>query len=84
MQQQVSDSLCPYHSSPSWFLPGGSDGKEFTCDAGDMGSTPGQGRSPEANSNPFQYSCLGRISWTEESRGLQSMESQNSWTQLSD
>ena len=28
--------------------------------AGDMGSTPGSGRSPgEGNGNPLQYSCLG-------------------------
>jgi len=38
---------------------GGSDGKEFTCNAGDLGSIPGLKRSPgEGNSNPFQYSCL--------------------------
>ena len=28
-------------------------------DAGDMGSTPGSGRSPgRGNDNPLQYSCL--------------------------
>ena len=36
--------------------------KESTCnggDTGDMGSILGSGISPrEANSNPFQYSCL--------------------------
>ena len=33
--------------------------KESTCEAGDMGSIPGSGRSPgEENSNPFQYSYL--------------------------
>ena len=33
--------------------------KESTCQAGDMGSIPGSGRSPgEENSNPFQYSYL--------------------------
>ena len=41
-------------------LPGGSDGKASTCSAGDPGSTPGSGRSPErGNGNPLQYSCLG-------------------------
>ena len=31
-----------------------------TCNAGDMGSIPGLGRSPgEGNGNPLQYSCLG-------------------------
>ena len=35
-------------------------GKEFICNAGDVGSIPGSGRSPgEENSNPSQYSCLG-------------------------
>ena len=28
-------------------LPGGSDGKESACNAGDLGSIPGLGRSPE-------------------------------------
>ena len=40
-------------------FPGGSDGKESACSAGDLGSIPGLGRSPgEENGNPFQYSCL--------------------------
>ena len=40
-------------------LPGGSDGKESTCNVGDPGSTPGSGRSlGEVNGNPLQYSCL--------------------------
>ena len=39
--------------------PGGSDGKESTCNVGDPGSIPGLGRSHgEGNGNPFQYSCL--------------------------
>ena len=40
-------------------FPGGSDGKESACNAGDQGSIPGWGRSPEeGNGNPLQYSCL--------------------------
>ena len=40
-------------------FPGGLDGKESACSAGDLGSIPGSGRSPgEGNSNPLQYSCL--------------------------
>ena len=40
-------------------LPGGSDGKEFACSAGDPGLIPGLGRPPgEGNGFPFQYSCL--------------------------
>ena len=46
----------------------GSDSKESTCDAGDLGSTSGLGRNPEeGNGNPLQFSCLGnpmdRGSW---------------------
>ena len=38
---------------------GGSSGKESTCNAGDPGSIPGLGRSPEeGNSYRLQYSCL--------------------------
>ena len=40
-------------------FPGGSDGKESACSAGDLGSIPWSGRSPgEGNVNPLQYSCL--------------------------
>ena len=42
-----------------WGFPGGSDGKESACSAGNPGSIPGSGRSPgEGNGNPLQYSCL--------------------------
>ena len=40
-------------------FPGGSVGKESTCNAGDLGLIPGSGRSPgEGKGNPLQYSCL--------------------------
>ena len=40
-------------------IPGGSDGKESACNAGDLGSVPGLGRSPGGvHGNPHQYSCL--------------------------
>ena len=40
-------------------FPGDPNGKEFACNAGDVGSIPGLGRSPgEGNGNPLQYSCL--------------------------
>ena len=43
----------------TWDFPGGSDGKESACNAGDFGSIPGLGRSPgEGHGNPLQYSCL--------------------------
>ena len=35
--------------------------KESTCNAGDVGSIPGLGRSPgEEHGNPLQYSFLGK------------------------
>ena len=40
-------------------VPYSSIGKESACNAGDLGSIPGSGRSPgEGNSNPLQYSGL--------------------------
>ena len=40
-------------------LPGSSTGKEYACNAGNLGSIPGLGRSPgEGNGYPLQYSCL--------------------------
>ena len=40
-------------------FPGGSDSKESACNAGDLDSIPGSGRSPgEGTGNPLQYSCL--------------------------
>ena len=45
----------------SWtqFFSGSSDGKVSACNAEDLGSIPGLGRSPgEGSDNPLQYSCL--------------------------
>ena len=40
-------------------FPGGSDGKVFVYNAGDLGSIPGWTRSPgEGNGNPLQCYCL--------------------------
>ena len=40
-------------------FPCGSSGKESACNAGDLGSTPGLGRSPgEGKGYPLQYSGL--------------------------
>ena len=65
-------------------FPGGSDGKESACDAGDPGSIPGLRRSHgEGNGNPHHYSCLeismDRGSWRATIHGVA-----KSWTQLSD
>ena len=42
-----------------WDFASSSDGKESACNAGDLDSLLGSGRSPrEGNGNPLQYSCL--------------------------
>ena len=47
------------YSLPESSPPGGSEGKASVCNAVDLGSIPGSGRSPgEENGNPLQYSCL--------------------------
>ena len=65
-------------------FPGGSEGKASACNAGDLGSIPGPGRSPgEGNGNPLQYSCLenpmNREAWQTTVHGIS-----KSWTRLSD
>ena len=63
-------------SSPLIILPCSSNSKEAACDAGDLGSIPGSGRSSgEGNGNPLQYSCLENP-WIEEPGGLQSVRLQ--------
>ena len=58
-------------------FPGGSDGKESTCNAGDLGLIPGLERSPGGrHRNPLQYSCLGNPSGQKSLGGLQLMGSQ--------
>ena len=64
--------------------PGGLDGEEPACHAGDPSSAPGSGRSPgEGNGDPLQDSCLGNLldrgSWQAIVHGVT-----KSWTQLSD
>ena len=42
-----------------WSFPGGLDGEESACNAGDSGSIPGLGRSPRGrHGNQLQHSCL--------------------------
>jgi len=53
--------------------PGASDSKEYACDAGDVGSISGLGRSPgRGHGNPLQYSHLENP-WIEKPGGLQFM-----------
>ena len=64
-------------------FPGGSEVKASACNAGDLGSILGSGRSPgEGNGNPLQYSCLenpmDRGAWWAIVHGVA-----DSWTRLS-
>ena len=57
---------------------GGSVGKEFAYNAGDLDSIPGLGRSPgRGHGNPLPYSYLEESPWTEEPGRLQSMGPQS-------
>ena len=58
-------------------FPGGSAGKESACNAGDLASIPGLGRSPgEGHGDPLQYSSLenpmDRAAWWATVMGSQS------------
>ena len=47
-------------------FPGGSDGKESVCNAGDLGSVPELGRSLEKGTATHSSILAWRIPWTEE------------------
>ena len=56
-QKIIHYFLVPY--TYIWGFPGSSAGKESTCNAGNLDSIPGLGRSAGGgHRNPFQYSCL--------------------------
>ena len=57
-------------------VPGGSDGNESTCNAGDLGSVPGQEDPLEKGMATHSSILAWRIPWTKEPAGLQSMGSQ--------
>ena len=52
---------------------GGSDGKESTCNVGDLGSILGFGRSPGDGTATHSSILAWRIPWTEEPGRLQAM-----------
>ena len=59
IEKEVEKQREACSDSRSMGFPGGSDSQEFTCNAEDLGSVPGLGRSPGGgHSNPLQYSCL--------------------------
>ena len=51
------------------FTPGGSDGKESACSAGDLRLIPGSGRSPREGNATHSSILAWRIPWTEEPGG---------------
>ena len=62
-----------------WGFPGGSESKESTCNAGELGLIPGSGRSPgEGNGKPLQCSCLenpmDRGAWKATVHGLAELD----------
>ena len=54
-------------------FPGGSDGKETACNAGDLGSIPGLGRPLEEEMATHSSILAWRIPWTKEPAELQFM-----------
>ena len=65
----------PYAGHEETSFPGGSEGKESACNAGDRGLIPRLGRSSgEGYGNPPQYSCLEnsmeRGAWQATVRGV--------------
>ena len=61
--------ICGLVGLPRWF-----SGEESTCNAGDVDSIPGLGRSPgEGNGNPLMDSCL------EKSHGQRSLVDYSTW-----
>ena len=57
-------------------FPGGSDGKASVYNGGDLGSSPGLGRSLEKEMAIHSSTIAWKIPWTEEPGRLQSMGSQ--------
>ena len=57
-----------FRSSYIWRFSGGSDGKESACNAGDLGSIPGLGRSPGKRNDQPTSSILfcPECQWTKE------------------
>ena len=68
-------------------FPGDSDCQESTCNAGDLGSIPGLGRSPgEGNSYPLQYSCsensMDREAWQATAHWVAERQDEGTFTHL--
>ena len=69
--------LCPWRNCEKLdkSFPGGSGGKESSCNVGDLGSIPGLGRSPgKGHGIPLQYSGLENL------RGQRSLARYGPWS----
>ena len=73
----IAFSLKLNNSSRCLGFPGGSDGEESACNAGDPGLIPGSGSSMENEMATHSSILNWRIPWTEEPSGLQFMGSQS-------
>ena len=69
---EKTEKVKPFHGG----FPGGAMAKNLPAKAGDMGSMSGSGRPPEEEMATHSGVLAWKISWTEESGRLQSMESQ--------
>ena len=67
---QLDTTLAPPVTGP---VPGGLDGKESACNAGDAGLIPGLERSPGEENATHSSILAWRIPWTEDPGRLQSM-----------
>ena len=78
------NQLYVYIYPPPLFFVGGfpcsSVGNESACNAGDLGSIPGLGRSPGEGNGSHSSILAWRIPWAEEPGGLQSTGLQESDT----
>ena len=90
MTERLTHSLTQLSSCLLCYLvlimgfPGGSDGKESACIAGDRGLVHRLGRSPGEGKATHSSILAWRIPCTEEPGELESTGSQKSQTQLSD
>ena len=74
----------PLQYSWTFLVPQMIDSKESACNAGDLGSIPGSGRSPGGgHGNPLQHSCW-KIPWQRSLAVYRFHGVTKSWTQLSD
>ena len=74
--QQLLNTLMSLLDTPGF--PGGSDGKESACNAGDLGSIPGSGRSP-GEENGYPLNSMDTGAWWATVHGVS-----KGWTQLND